>query len=408
MSKRNEYITLINEFKTVSPTISDEQRKGLLRRAVQQFDISIDDAADILNSSGLVIGEQEDYFGILGLTVEAIQSLDEVAITERVETAHKNLYSTSLQAGGRPRADGKSEEQWRTLLNQARDVLIDPQKRNAHLTTVQHTEEALVDTPTVPLHLDDDMELILAGEFEMGGSDNEAFNDEQPVHTVFVDAFYIDKYPVTNAQFKAFVDANPQWNKPQGLSKFLPAKYHDGYLLHHWHRNNYLDGQANHPVVHVSWYAAMAYAEWIGKRLPTEAEWEKAARGGLAGKKFPWGDLIDTTKANFGKNIGSTTPVGEYPANEFDLYDMSGNVWEWCLDEWDEHFYASSPSENPVTGDSISRIVNSYRNSKALRLLRGGSWYNKVQNIRTAKRSAALPTYANSNIGFRCVKSITT
>lgn len=408
MSKHNEYITLINEFKTVSPTISDEQRKGLLRRAVQQFGISIDEAADILNSSGLVIGKQEDYFEILELSDEEIQSLDELAITNRVETAHKNLYSASLQAGGRPRADGRSEEQWRLLLNQARDVLLDPKKRNAYLATLQHSEETVIDTATVPLHLDEDMELIPAGEFEMGGSDNEAFKDEQPIHTVFVDAFYMDIYAVTNAQFKAFVDANPQWNKPEGLRKFLPAKYHDGYLLHHWHRNNYLEIQANHPVVHVSWYAAMAYAEWVGKRLPTEAEWEKAARGGLVGKKYPWGDLIDTSKTNFGKNIGSTTPVGEYPANEYGLYDMSGNVWEWCLDEWDETFYTSSPRENPIVGGSISRIVDYYRDSKALRLLRGGSWYNKVQNIRTAKRSAALPTYANSNIGFRCVKSITT
>jgi len=408
MSKRDEYIILINEFKTVSPTISDEQRKGLLRRAVQQFDIDIDEAVDILNTSGLVIGEKIDYFDVLGLSTEEMQSLDELAIANRVETAHKTLYSASLRAGGRPRVDGRTEEQWRILLNQARDVLVDPQKRHTHLTTLQDSEETLIDTSTVPLHLDDEMELIPAGEFEMGGSDNEAFNDEQPVHTVFVDAFYMDKYPVTNAQFKAFVDVNPQWNKPQGLSKFLPAKHHDGYLLHHWHRNNYLEGQANHPVVHISWYAAMAYAEWIGKRLPTEAEWEKAARGGLVGKKYPWGDLIDTTKANFGKNIGSTTPIGEYPANEFGLYDMSGNVWEWCLDEWDEHFYVSSPSENPVASDSISGIINHYRDSKALRILRGGSWYNKVQNIRTAKRSAALPAYANSNIGFRCVKPIRT
>jgi predicted NACHT family NTPase len=132
MSKREEFITFINELKMVSSTISDEQRKGLLRRAVQQHDISVDEAVEILQSSGLVIGEQVDYFKVLGLSSAEFEDQSESDIANRVEAAHNKLYRESLSAGGRVRPDGKSEEQWRTILNQARDTLIDPQKRNQH------------------------------------------------------------------------------------------------------------------------------------------------------------------------------------------------------------------------------------------------------------------------------------
>ena len=159
------------------------------------------------------------------------------------------------------------------------------------------------------------MVLIPAGEFEMGSNDPEAGNDEQPVHTVSIDAFYMDKYEVTNAQYKKFVDANPQWGKDR-----IDEEFHVGYYLQDWNGNNYPAGTANHPVTHVSWYAAMAYAGWVGKRLPTEAEWEYAARGGLVGKKYPWGDVIDPGKANYGRNVGDTTSVGKYPPNGYGLF----------------------------------------------------------------------------------------
>ena len=146
MSKRDEYITFINELKSISPTISDEQRKGLLRRAVQQYNVSVDEAVDILNASGLVFGEQVDYFDVLGLSMSAIDNLSEVNIISCVEAAHKKLYGESLQAGGRPRVDGKSEAEWRTVLNQARDVLTNPQRRQEHMgeLSVKQTEESKV------------------------------------------------------------------------------------------------------------------------------------------------------------------------------------------------------------------------------------------------------------------------
>lgn len=120
------------------------------------------------------------------------------------------------------------------------------------------------------------MVLIPAGEFEMGSTDGT--DAEKPIHTVYVDAFYMDTYEVTNAQYKQFVDANPEWQKGR-----IPDAYHHSNYLIGWNGNNYPRGKANYPVIGVSWYAAMAYSKWTGKRLPTEAEWEKAARGGLVG-----------------------------------------------------------------------------------------------------------------------------
>ena len=147
------------------------------------------------------------------------------------------------------------------------------------------------------------MALIPAGTFEMGSNDGR--DGEKPVHTVSLDAFYIDTYPVTNAQYK----------------KFIEAGGHDKPRL--WGDKRF--NRPDQPVVGVTWYDAMAYCEWAGKRLPTEAEWEKAARGGLVGARFPWGDPdADGTKANYGQNENGTTPVRKYPANGYGLYDMAG------------------------------------------------------------------------------------
>ena len=267
-----------------------------------------------------------------------------------------------------------------------------------------------------------EMVLIPAGEFQMGSDDSDANDYEKPVHTVYVDAFYIDKYEVTNAQFKTFVDANPQWQKGN-----IPDKYHDGNYLKFWNGNDYPSGDGNHPVVFVSWYAAMAYAQWAGKRLPTEAEWEKAARGGLVGKKYPWGNSApDGTQCNFADvtlanlNIDSigetddnvndghalTAPVGSYPANGYGLHNMAGNVYEWCFDEYDAGFYRRSPRQNPVAGgwvgDGFAKVqTNSWR------VLRGGGWLDTARLLRVATRFWFTPTFTFVNIGFRCARVVT-
>ena len=255
-------------------------------------------------------------------------------------------------------------------------------------------------TPLVPSN----MIFIAAGEFQMGSNDN---TDEKPVHTVYIDAFYIDTYEVTNAQYKTFVDANPQWRKNQ-----IPTTYHNENYLKHWNGDNYPSGKADHPVTYVSWYGAMAYAQWAGKRLPTEAEWEKAARGGKSGLKSPSGNTISNTQANYGNHVGDTTVVGNYPANGYGLYDMAGNVLEWCLDAYYGDFYFSSPHRNPLGGvntiENVDLVISDFGNVTTTRVARGGAWYNtEVQNIRVAYRNRVSPTLTNIALGFRCVKAIT-
>jgi len=225
-----------------------------------------------------------------------------------------------------------------------------------------------------------DMVLIPAGEFQIGSNND----GDEPVHTVYVGEFYMDKYEVTNAQYKVFVDANPEWRK-----EIVHQKHGGSTYLNNWAGDNCPNGKKNHPVTMVSWDAAMAYAKWVGKRLPTEAEWEKAARGGLTGKKYPWGNSIDASKANYGKSLDSdgtikTTPVGSYPANGYGLYDMVGNVQEWCLDEYDGRVYSKSP---------------------ALRVSRGGGWYYEAHEVRIANRNASSPLMTLVDYGFRCVRS---
>ena len=250
------------------------------------------------------------------------------------------------------------------------------------------------------------MVLIPAGEFQMGSDDEDANDDEQPVHTVHLDAFYMDEHEVTNLEYQEFLLENPRWEKSR-IIKWL----HDGDYLKHWRGNNYPSGKANHPVVNVSWYAAMAYAEWAGKRLPTEAEWEYAARGGVAGLKYPSGNTISTREANYNSHVGGTTAVGRYAANGYSLYDMAGNVEEWCLDEFDAEFYAKSRNRrNPISGArTIQRGLENFTSiptGSSSRVLRGGSWFSYAPALRVAARNRDTPSYTCDCAGFRCVRDV--
>ena len=243
-----------------------------------------------------------------------------------------------------------------------------------------------------------EMVKIPAGEFQMGSKE---LMYATPIHTVYLDEFYIDPYEVTNAQFKAFIDANPEWSKEN-----ISSKYHNGNYLQLWNGNDYPDGKANHPVVYVSWYAAMAYAKWKGKRLPTEAEWEKAARGGVTDKRYVWGDSRDPSKANYGYYGRRTSPVGSYLPNGYGLYDMGGNVWEHCLDEFDKDFYRKSPKKNPIAGVSdIEALLENFTSVQREHVSRGGSW-NTPGPAHVASRGSDTPINTNSWLGFRCASSI--
>ncbi|HGJ66546.1 TPA: formylglycine-generating enzyme family protein [bacterium] len=220
------------------------------------------------------------------------------------------------------------------------------------------------------------MVLIPAGEFQMGS--NYGNRDERPIHTVYLDAFYMDVYEVTNAQYKIFIDAT---------GHRAPAYWNDPIY-----------NAPNNPVVAVDWNDAKAYADWADKRLPTEAEWEKAARGGLVGKRYPWGNNLTHNNANYAGTGGKdkwdfTSPVGSFTPNGYGLYDMAGNVWEWCSDWYDSNYYASCTKSNPI-GPS----------SGLYRVLRGGSWlYGSGFYMRVNYRSYHdTPTALNPNIGFRC------
>ena len=243
---------------------------------------------------------------------------------------------------------------------------------------------------------------IPAGEFQMGSDASDTESDEQPRHTVYVDSYYIDKYEVTNAKFKQFVDANPQWQKD-----LIPRKFHNGEYLDLWQGNSYPPDKENHPVVYVSWYAAMAYAKWEGKRLPTEAEWERAARGGLVDLRYTWGNIVDSSKANYGGQVGDTTPVGSYPANDYGLHDMVGNVMEWCLDGYETDFYSRSPRLNPIAGGVLIDIVNNFEGVISRRAVRSGCWYNVPLHVRVADRYGANPNHVSKGRGFRCARSAT-
>lgn len=230
----------------------------------------------------------------------------------------------------------------------------------------------------------------------------EMFSDETPRHRVKIDSFYLDKYEVTNADFKKFLDKNPAWRKDK-----IPAQFHNGKYLQLWNGNKlFFKAQANQSVVFVSWYAAVAFCQSQGKRLPTEAEWEFAARGGLPGKAFPWGDEpADKTRANFDESaIGEATAVGSYPANGYGLFDMAGNVWEFLADEWQKYPASAEMQINPVAGDDFF-LKDSYRQIKTRRVIRGGSYGGVPLNMRVTFRDSHLPENAVDYVGFRCAQN---
>ena len=273
------------------------------------------------------------------------------------------------------------------------------------LTYTVGTADTVVDSTDIPAP-PKGMVTIPGGEFEMGSNDAEAKDNEQPVRTVYVDTFYMDETEVTKVQFKEFLRDNPHWQKGRVDAKFASPSY-----LKLWNGNNYPDGKGNHPVTYVSWYAAMAYAEWSDKRLPTEAEWEYAARGGLEGKKYPNGNTITPADANYNTNVGDTTPVGKYPENGYKLLDMAGNVWEWCLDAYDAEFYFTFPRDgvarNPLSGaNSVEWLIDNFTNVKDSRVLRGGSWYPSERLVRVANRRSTTPSSTTDSNGFRCARTV--
>jgi sulfatase modifying factor 1 len=305
---------------------------------------------------------------------------------------------------------------------------------------------------------------IAAGEFVMGSPGRNVPANEQPEHRVWLDEFWIDEQEVTNAEFRRFVEATkylttaekaPDWEElkkglPPGTSKppattlvpgslvFTPPKVsvplNDTAAWWKWvpgadwrhpeGPGSDLKGRENHPVVQVSWDDATAYAKWAGKRLPTEAEWECAARGGLAAKRYTWGNTPpsesskianiwqgtfpnDNTKAD---GFERTAPVKSFPPNEAGLYDMAGNVWEWCSDWYRADAYERTTDQKisfAPTGPTDSWDPNEPHSVK--RVTRGGSFLCHVtycESYRPGARRGTAPDTGMSHLGFRCVRSV--
>lgn len=306
---------------------------------------------------------------------------------------------------------------------------------------------------------------ISGGEYRMGSDSEDAWDDEKPSHLVWVKGFWMDVTEVTNAQFREFVAAtgylttaersptieeilaqSPPGTPAPPLELMVPGSVvftipkqpvsTDDYAQWwawtpgaNWRHpegpRSDLTDRENHPVVHISWYDAEAYATWAGKRLPTEAEWEYAARGGLDSAKYVWGnEPLDPGRARANLWTGEfphantaqdgfvrTSPVKTFPPNGFGLYDMAGNVWEWCSDWYDPGAYHRQSTAPAMTNPHRpSACCDSLRPADSQRSQRGGSFLcndNYCSRYRPSARHGGAPDTGTSNVGFRCVQSTT-
>lgn len=239
--------------------------------------------------------------------------------------------------------------------------------------TLTSLPDYIMDAKGVP------MAYVPEGVFAMGNDRGSV--DEQPIHPVNLDAFYIDKFEVTNGFYKACVEAGVC----QPVRKKISATRSRYYDKHRYIR---------FPVIFVDWNMAQTYCEWRNARLPTEAEWEKAARGGT-NVTYPWGDTPDCNLANYGNCLGDTSGAIIYDLGQsrYGSYNMAGNVWEWVGDWYSEDYYRSSLRENPQGPDTGKEKV-----------LRGGSWKDDYAGMRSVNREAENPAYYSNVIGFRCAR----
>jgi len=312
--------------------------------------------------------------------------------------------------------------------------------------------------------LSENMVLIPGGKYLMGSEGPEAYTNEKPIHEVFIDSFHMDKYEVTNYQFLQFVNETGyittaekmiNWSDmkkqlPPNTPKPPDSLLYPGSLVFQastypiplndesrwwkwqagisWKNPNGLNSSItdiiDHPVVHISWDDAVAYANWTGKRLPTEAEWEFAARGGINKSIYPWGnESINESpmRANFWQGqfpysntnqdgYSSTAPVGSFSPNGYGLYDMAGNVWEWCSDYYNENSYILDKNKgicvNPKGPEASYEVREPYAQK---RVLRGGSFLcNDIycSGYRVSRRMGVTGDTGLSHTGFRCVKDI--
>jgi formylglycine-generating enzyme required for sulfatase activity len=313
----------------------------------------------------------------------------------------------------------------------------------AVVTQLQPDPDATIDPRS------EEMVWVPGGWFWMG---DESIPDARPVRRVYVDGFWMDRTEVTNHQFARFVNATgyqtvaerqpdprdypnvPPHQLVPGSAVFTPparpVPMHDPLAWWryvpgaNWRQpegpGSSLTGRMNHPVVHICWEDAVAYATWAGKRLPTEAEWEFAARGGLDRKPFVWGDELlpgGKWQANIWQGefpyenhvddgYAGTAPVGSFPPNGYGLFDMAGNVWEWCADWYRPDYYATAPEKNPPGPET--GVPPRYPETRSERVRRGGSFLcsdNYCRRYLPGARDKNPPDSSANHTGFRCVRS---
>ena len=324
----------------------------------------------------------------------------EFAFVTDVEDSHD--VADSLQVRWDFDGDGVFDSDWtyekrgihtygETGIFSARLEVRDRSSQTASYTQEVVVELALEIVHATPSGTQHEMVLVPEGEFTMGSENGESY--EQPAHTVYLDGFYMDKYEVTNAQFGEFVETmgytttaeetGESWlNTETGVPSLVSGTRWDAPRG----PGSSISESMDHPVLHVSWYEAQAYCDWAGLRLPTEAEWEKAARG-TDGRTYPWGEVIDPSKAN--SNFPFTSPVGNYPEgiSPYGIHDMAGNALEWVSDWFHEDYYTDGPSHNPK-GPSSGQV----------KVIRGGF------EMRTWTRNSDNPDYTIDINGFRCAR----
>lgn len=235
-----------------------------------------------------------------------------------------------------------------------------------------------------------DMVIINGGEYSRGATDGN--RDEMPRHKIYLSSFAIDIHPVTNEQFVRFLEAMGG-EKDSNHNDIIRVR--DSRIKRSAGRLAIESGYAKHPVVGVTWYGAVAYARWIGKRLPTEAEWEIASRGGHENALYPTGDEIEKSQANFFSS--DTTAVMSYQPNDLGLYDVAGNVYEWCQDWYGYNYYESSVQEPENPQGPIQGVY---------RVLRGGCWKSLKEDLRCSRRHRNNPGTVNGTYGFRCAADV--
>jgi len=320
-------------------------------------------------------------------------------------------YETSLELDAKSSVAGLAKQRarkakvWR-LLNEGKQVVNEPNASPEQIAQAEDTldianklglddeQEAVskqlhvkiqqrhhvnFKTPLMPRHLERSMVLVPAGEFLMGSWTGDA--DERPMRRVYLDAYFFDKDQLTVGEYAKFLDAT---------SHSVPSDWN--IMSRAMHKNR--------PIVNVDWADAAAYCKWAGKRQPTEAEWEKAARG-TDGRTYPWGDEPPTKfHGNMNKELWNNhmglAPVGMFEAGKspYGINDMAGNVWEWVSDWYDDDYYSTAPLRNPTgPATGMSKVV------------RGGSWGSGPEGLRSAERETHVPSFQGYGTGFRCAKT---